>query len=260
MHATRRYTSAFGILTLTFAAGCASVSGDWDGAARIDTIQSYRTFLKAHPTSEYSQKAGDRIEELAFRAALNSQSEGTKAFFLQSYPNSKNASQVSRSLRDLRYKQASDGGSPATMKAFITTYAEGQDSEALRARLPGAERWQKDKKLALILISLAPQSGMDVVNSRPTGKLITFRDKSMDVGLRETRQALEDGANPNGARISGVASGAVRALPGSSYVAVDFGSSGQPVQSDAAGMSLLEYCRTIDAPEVCEVLVKFGGK
>ena len=52
-----------------FLLGCASVDSSWKTAKQVNTIESYETFLKNYPDSEYAVRAKMLIETLYWKKA-----------------------------------------------------------------------------------------------------------------------------------------------------------------------------------------------
>lgn len=52
------------VLSIFSLAGCATISGEYEQASKINTIDSYKAFLEKYPHSPYTNKANNKIAEL----------------------------------------------------------------------------------------------------------------------------------------------------------------------------------------------------
>jgi outer membrane protein assembly factor BamD (BamD/ComL family) len=80
--------------------GCANVNSEYERVSRIDTVETYKSFLDKHPGSEFELRAKQRIEELekeeqarkekiAWQDAKEQNSVSSYVNFIKSYPKSK---------------------------------------------------------------------------------------------------------------------------------------------------------------------------
>src|SRR6202023_1214434 len=130
-----------GVSVLSTACGLSEY--DWQRAIATNTLASYQTFLKNHPTSEQAESARGFIlalqDDNAWKAAQAGQSKQSYENYLAAYPGGVHAEQARYEISGLEraaaWRGALRNASYATLQAFLKQYPEGRESNLARNRL-----------------------------------------------------------------------------------------------------------------------------
>ena len=98
-------------------AGCSHVADDWKQAQAANSTESYQEFLRAHPDSEFSKDAHDRLAQLAeerdWELAVNAGTLDAYQQFLAVHADGKWAQEARVRIEAIQQASAPAGESPA---------------------------------------------------------------------------------------------------------------------------------------------------
>ncbi|MFY2560963.1 tetratricopeptide repeat protein [Corallococcus terminator] len=121
---------ALAVLLLA-AAGC--LPSPYDRAARTDTVEAYRAFLRDNPTHPDADAAESRLEELEFEEAKRLHSVLAYKRFLEVYPDAPHTRTAKTLLEGLRFNAAKEAATVAGWRQFLQEHPDGlQRDEAKR--------------------------------------------------------------------------------------------------------------------------------
>ena len=132
------YSSLSRILALSLVLavlGCAATKRDWDHAQQLNTVESYQSFLRKYPQSEFAVEAKARIEELNWIEAQQLNTEDSYQAFLGKYSQSKFAVEARRRLDDICFRQATAENTPTSYAEFLKRFPNSEKSQEARRRL-----------------------------------------------------------------------------------------------------------------------------
>lgn len=282
--------SAVPLIVLTL--GCASTQSKWEEASAKNTLYAYSQFLRENPTSDYSARAREKIEELTFLDAKRFSANYSMPRFLQQYPNSKYALQarelieiedraelarnktvpsyerflskhpsgasaqsVREELRAMEVSSVRRVKSAKGYQAIISKYPSHPDSIKLAEELPQMVAWEPHRLLAEIVIRAAPTQIL-AISGGGTGQT-----QVAPAGLQRSASEQEDLLQLRQLLASGSDPNKVRIsgyfAPSATFL---FGESGYPALPSDRGMTLVEYCRATKSSNVLALLESFGAR
>ncbi len=107
----------------------------WTDVDELQTVDQLREFISDNPGSSEASKARNRIAELEYRAAVESETRYAFRLFLERHPESPRALDARRKLERLDFERASASGSVEALSAFLRRYPDGRlAGRARRAR------------------------------------------------------------------------------------------------------------------------------
>ena len=116
---------------------------DWHKATAANTIASYETFLKEHPTNQHADNAQGRIlalrDEQAWSTALATNTIPGYDAYLKAWSGGVHVSdapyQITALQRAAAWKTLQHDPSAASLQAFLVIYPQGRESNEARAKL-----------------------------------------------------------------------------------------------------------------------------
>ncbi|WP_342374141.1 HEAT repeat domain-containing protein [Myxococcus stipitatus] len=119
------------LVVLVLSAGC--MPSPYDRAARTDTVEAYRAFLREHPTHPDTDAAEARMEELEFEEAKRLHTVLAYKRFLSVYTDGPHARTAKTLLEGLRFNAAKEAATVAAWRQFLQEHPDGaQRDEAKR--------------------------------------------------------------------------------------------------------------------------------
>ncbi|NVI97148.1 HEAT repeat domain-containing protein [Myxococcus sp. AM009] len=125
------------LAVLLLATGC--LPSPYDRAAKKDTIDGYRAFLREYPTHADTDAAEARLEELEFEEAKRLHTVIAYKRFLEAYPDASQARTAKTLLEGLRFNGAKETDSVAGWRQFLQEHPEGVQREEAKRLLAEAE-------------------------------------------------------------------------------------------------------------------------
>ncbi|WXH33293.1 hypothetical protein WA016_07294 [Myxococcus stipitatus] len=119
------------LVVLVLSAGC--MPSPYDRAARTDTVDAYRAFIRDYPTHPDTDAAEARMEELEFEEAKRLHTVLAYKRFLGAYPDAPHSRTARTLLEGLRFNAAKEAATVAAWRQFLQEHPDGvQRDEAKR--------------------------------------------------------------------------------------------------------------------------------
>ncbi|NMO22271.1 HEAT repeat domain-containing protein [Pyxidicoccus fallax] len=125
------------LAVLLLATGC--IPSPYDRAARTDTVEAYRDFLREYPKHPDVDAAEARLEELEFEEAKRLHTVIAYKRFLEAYPEAAQARTAKTLLEGLRFNAAKESGTVAAWRQFLQEHPDGAQREEAKRLLGEAE-------------------------------------------------------------------------------------------------------------------------
>jgi hypothetical protein len=125
------------LVVLLLAAGC--VPSPYERAARTDTQDAYRAFLREHPSHPDADGAQARLEELEFEEAKRLHTVIAYKRFLEAYPEATQVRIAKTLLEGLRFNAAKETGTVAAWRQFLQEHPDGAQRDEAKRLLAEAE-------------------------------------------------------------------------------------------------------------------------
>ncbi len=125
------------LAVLLLATGC--IPSPYDRAARTDTIDAYRAFLRQYPTHQDADAAEARLEELEFEEAKRLHTVIAYKRFLEAYPDAAQMRTVKMLLEGLRFNTAKETNTVAGWRQFLQEHPDGAQRDEAKRLLAEAE-------------------------------------------------------------------------------------------------------------------------
>lgn len=125
------------LAVLLLATGC--LSSPYDRAARRDTVEAYRDFLRDHPRHPDADAAQARLEELEFEEAKRLHTVIAYKRFLEAYPEATQARTAKTLLEGLRFNAAKETDTVAAWRQFLQEHPDGAQRDEAKRLLAQAE-------------------------------------------------------------------------------------------------------------------------
>lgn len=114
-------------------------SGAFQKATRINTIDSWRQFIRENPKDEYVDAAEQRLDELSFAEAQKAHSVVGYKRYLEEFPEGEKASAAKKLLESLRFNAAMTRNTAVSLRQFLRDHPDGVHREEIEARLAKLE-------------------------------------------------------------------------------------------------------------------------
>ncbi len=121
---SRIMTAFFILLLLTFF-GCESVQKDFDKAAKANTEQSYRDFIKTHGGHPFAKEAKKRLELIVYEAAIKSNDEKALENFLAEFPDGAKFNEAKQRLESIAFEAALKLNNEKAWEGFLAKFPDG---------------------------------------------------------------------------------------------------------------------------------------
>jgi hypothetical protein len=89
-------------LILTLCTACDPSAKSWQEAQDAGTIASYQAFVTQHPESKYASEAHLAIDDLAYKKAIDSQTEAGVAAYIGDFPSGGHLDEMQALLKKMR--------------------------------------------------------------------------------------------------------------------------------------------------------------
>ncbi|MHB8873730.1 MAG: outer membrane protein assembly factor BamD [Myxococcaceae bacterium] len=132
-----RLSLPLAVLLLLAAAGCRSSA--YSAAAKADTIEAYRAFLRANPKDDLAEPAQARLEELEFIEASRLHTVVAYKRYLEEFPESPKVRAAQALLEGLRFNAAKGQASSQGLRRFLKDHPDGAHREEAEKLLTEAE-------------------------------------------------------------------------------------------------------------------------
>ncbi|MCP3101707.1 HEAT repeat domain-containing protein [Myxococcus sp. K15C18031901] len=121
------------------ATGC--MPSPYERAAKVDTVEAYRGFLRTYPEHPDTDAAEARVEELEFEEAKRLHTVIAYKRFLESYPEGVHSRTARTLLEGLRFNAAKEADTVAGWRQFLQEHPDGaQKDEAKRLMMEAESR------------------------------------------------------------------------------------------------------------------------
>lgn len=125
------------LVVLSVFAGCRDTA--FQRARRVDTIETWRSFLEQRPTDANVEAAQTRLEELEFEEATQAHSLVGFKRHLEKYPEGVTTAKTKALLEGLRFNAAVGRGTPQALRGFLREHPDGAHASEVALRLEAAE-------------------------------------------------------------------------------------------------------------------------
>ncbi|MBZ4421245.1 HEAT repeat domain-containing protein [Myxococcus sp. RHSTA-1-4] len=125
------------LAVLLLATGC--IPSPYERAARADTVEAYRDFLRENPQHADADAAQARLEELEFEEAKRLHTVIAYKRFLEAYPEAAQARTAKTLLEGLRFNTAKEAGTVAAWRQFLQEHPDGAQRDEAKRLLAQAE-------------------------------------------------------------------------------------------------------------------------
>ncbi|AKQ66541.1 Signal recognition particle receptor protein FtsY [Myxococcus hansupus] len=125
------------LAVLLLATGC--VPSPYERAAKSDTIDGYRAFLREYPQHDEVDAAEARLEELEFEEAKRLHTVIAYKRFLEAHPDGAHARTVKTLLEGLRFNAAQEADSVAGWRQFLQEHPDGVQRDEAKRLLTAVE-------------------------------------------------------------------------------------------------------------------------
>jgi len=112
------------LIVVIFLSRCVTTQSEYDAARKADTVSSYRTFLRQHPTGELSIAARNRIDEIDFNTAKRKGTEQSYRYYLSQHPEGLYRQEAQAILRSQEFRKLIRGTDIPSMTAFVARYPD----------------------------------------------------------------------------------------------------------------------------------------
>ncbi len=114
-------------------------SSAFQTATRINTIDSWRQFIRENPKDEYVDAAEQRLDELSFAEAQKAHSVIGYKRYLEEFPEGEKASSAKKLLESLRFNAAMTRNTAVSLRQFLRDHPDGVHREEVETRLSKLE-------------------------------------------------------------------------------------------------------------------------
>lgn len=125
------------LVVITFVA-CRD-SGAFQTATRINTIDSWRQFIRENPKDENVDAAEQRLDDLCFEEAQKAHSVIAYKRYLEEFPEGAKAPAAKKLLESLRFNAAMTRNTAVSLRQFLRDHPDGAHREEAEARLAKLE-------------------------------------------------------------------------------------------------------------------------
>ncbi|MCP3141903.1 HEAT repeat domain-containing protein [Pyxidicoccus xibeiensis] len=125
------------LTVLLLATGC--LTSPYDRAARTDTVEAYRDFLRENPTHPDTDAAEARLEELEFGEAKRLHTVIAYKRFLETYPEAAQARTAKTLLEGLRFNATKETNTVTAWRQFLQEHPDGAQRDEAKRLLAEAE-------------------------------------------------------------------------------------------------------------------------
>ena len=161
-------TVTVGGLMMIILMGCDPIGKAWQDAEQANTIESYRAFRADNPASEYDVLALERIDGLAWDAAVAVDTETAYAAYLEEHADGANAVAATDRIRAMRLERFTEG-----IDGQLLAFIRGEKSDIVSMQ---GKSWDD------LSINIGLQSGgFDLINGRTVireGSQIVLADQA----------------------------------------------------------------------------------
>ena len=105
-------------------AGCATTTGDWEEAKRINTVQSYADFIGRHPGSDFTRSARSKIEALDWEEAKRVDTVQSYADFIGKHPGSDFTHSAKSKIEALDWEEAKRVDTISAYEMFMRNHQD----------------------------------------------------------------------------------------------------------------------------------------
>ena len=124
------------LAVLLLATGCVS---PYDRAAKTDTVEAYRAFLRENPSHPDVDAAEARLSELELEEAKRLHTVIAYKRFLEAYPETAQTRTAKTLLEGLRFNAAKEAGTVAGWRQFLQEHPDGVQRDEAKRLLAEAE-------------------------------------------------------------------------------------------------------------------------
>jgi hypothetical protein len=110
-------------MILSFSIGVQAQKGKWKKAQKINSIESYQTFLNTYPQSDFYVEAKNKLVDLEYNKVIKLNAIKSYQYFLEKYPENKYSNEINKKLINLEYSEAIKKNTYISLKYFIDTYS-----------------------------------------------------------------------------------------------------------------------------------------
>ncbi|MBN2697566.1 MAG: tetratricopeptide repeat protein [Bacteroidales bacterium] len=133
-------------IMITISLACFPQKGKWKKAQKINTIESYQTFLNVYPNTEYSDDAKLKIIELEFVKAERTNTISGYEYFLKEYEKNAYTEKAKSNLIELEYRNAEKQNTVEAFQQFINKYPYNELTEKAKSNLTELEYRNAEKQ------------------------------------------------------------------------------------------------------------------
>jgi hypothetical protein len=135
MNSVQRIINVALVLLLMVILGCQSAQKDFDKAAKANTEQAYRDFIKAHGDHPLAEEAKKRLELVVFESAIKSNDEKALENFLAEFPDGAKVTEAKQQLEQLVLESTRKAGTIEAYENFIRRFPDSQRLEEMNTEL-----------------------------------------------------------------------------------------------------------------------------
>ncbi|MCE9671386.1 HEAT repeat domain-containing protein [Myxococcus stipitatus] len=164
------------LAVLLLATGC--MPSPYERAAKVDTVEAYRAFLRDYPTHPDTDSAEARVEELEFGEAKRLHTVIAYKRFLEAYPDGPHSRTARTLLEGLRFNAAKEADTEAAWRQFLQEHPDGAQKDE-------AKRLMAEAQTRELATTQDPQRLAEYLRERPDDP------RRMEVETRLDGQAFE---------------------------------------------------------------------
>lgn len=124
---TRRFLFIVLLFTLliNIFTGCTNTTKEWENAEKINTIEAYDAFLKKHPSSEFTDKANKKTEDIKWQKTKEQNTVESFEKYLKEYPKGLYSALAKQQVENIKWQEAQESNTVESFLHYLNYYPAG---------------------------------------------------------------------------------------------------------------------------------------